>query len=140
VTEDLLLERWRKLVWNIPFNGLSILGGGLDTSAILADVALRRVTLALMDEVIFAANKCGYPLPGAAAIEQIKRTETMGAYKPSTLLDWGAGRRSNRSDLGRTAAPRNCGRRGGSAARNCLCASQSARRVASTVMKRVGFA
>ena len=92
VTEDLLLERWRKLVWNIPFNGLSILGGGIDTSAILADVALRRATLALMDEVILAANKCGYPLPSAAALEQIKRTETMGAYKPSTLLDWGAGR------------------------------------------------
>ncbi len=92
VTEDLLLERWRKLVWNIPFNGLSILGGGIDTSAILANVALRRATLALMDEVIFAANKCGYPLPGTAALEQIKRTETMGAYKPSTLLDWGAGR------------------------------------------------
>ena len=45
-----------------------------------------------MDEVIVAANKCGYPLPSAAALEQIKRTETMGAYKPSTLLDWGAGR------------------------------------------------
>jgi len=92
VTEDLLLERWRKLVWNIPFNGLSILGGGIDTSAILADVALRRATLALMGEVIFAGNKCGHPLPDSAALEQIKRTETMGAYKPSTLLDWGAGR------------------------------------------------
>ena len=92
VTEDLLLERWRKLVWNIPFNGLSILGGGIDTAAILADVALRRATLALMGEVIFAGNKCGYPLPDSAALEQIKRTETMGAYKPSTLLDWGAGR------------------------------------------------
>jgi 2-dehydropantoate 2-reductase len=92
VTEDLLLERWRKLVWNIPFNGLSILAGGIDTSAILTDEALRRATLALMDEVIFAANKCGYQLPDSAALEQIKRTETMGAYKPSTLLDWEAGR------------------------------------------------
>lgn len=92
VTEELLLERWRKLVWNIPFNGLSILGGGIDTSTILANEALHRATLALMDEVIFAANKCGYPLPGSAALEQIKRTETMGAYKPSTLLDWEAGR------------------------------------------------
>src|SRR5438552_13607097 len=71
---------------------MSILGGGIDTSAILADVALRRATLALMDEVIFAANKCGYLLPDAAALEQIERTETMGAYKPSTLLDWEAGR------------------------------------------------
>ena len=92
VTEDLLLERWRKLVWNVPFNGLSILGGGIDTSAILTDEALRRATLALMDEVILAANKCGHRLPGSAVLEQIKRTETMGAYKPSTLLDWEAGR------------------------------------------------
>ena len=39
VTEDLALEHWRKLVWNIPFNGLSILAGGVDTAAILADEA-----------------------------------------------------------------------------------------------------
>ncbi len=26
VTADLALERWRKLVWNIPFNGLSVVG------------------------------------------------------------------------------------------------------------------
>src|SRR5438094_5716269 len=32
VTDDLALERWRKLVWNIPFNGLSILAGGISTA------------------------------------------------------------------------------------------------------------
>jgi 2-dehydropantoate 2-reductase len=31
-------------------------------------------------------------LESAAALEQIKRTETMGAYKASTLLDWEAGK------------------------------------------------
>src|SRR6266705_3411354 len=92
VTDNLLLERWRKLVWNIPFNGLSILAGGLDTAAILADEALHRVTLGLMNEVIDAANKCGHALESAAALEQIKRTENMSAYKPSTLLDWRAGK------------------------------------------------
>lgn len=92
VAEDLALERWRKLVWNIPFNGLSILAGGLDTAAILADKALYLVTLGLMNEVIDAANKCGCPLDSAAPFEQIKRTENMGAYKPSTLLDWEAGK------------------------------------------------
>ncbi len=39
VTNDLALEHWRNLVWNIPFNGLSILAGGIDTAAILADEA-----------------------------------------------------------------------------------------------------
>ncbi len=92
VVEDLALERWRKLVWNIPFNGLSILSGGIDTAAILRDADLRRTTLGLMEEVIEAANKCGYPLERSAASLQIKRTEAIDAYKPSTLLDWEAGR------------------------------------------------
>ena len=79
-------------MWNIPFNGLSILAGGLDTAAILADEVLYRVTLGLMNEVIDAANKCGHGLESAAALEQIKRTGNMSAYKPSTLLDWRAGK------------------------------------------------
>jgi len=92
IVEDLALERWRKLVWNIPFNGLSILAGGIDTAAILADKDLLRSTRALMDEVIAAANKCGHQLERAAADEQMRRTETMGAYQPSTLIDFENGK------------------------------------------------
>jgi 2-dehydropantoate 2-reductase len=92
VAEDLALERWRKLVWNIPFNGLSILAGGVDTSAILADEALRQTTVAIMKEIINAANKCGHALPDTTVAEQIKRTEAMKPYKPSTLLDFESGR------------------------------------------------
>jgi 2-dehydropantoate 2-reductase len=43
-----------------------------------------------MGEVIDAANKCGHALEHAAAKQQMERTETMGAYKPSTLLDFEA--------------------------------------------------
>ncbi|HME88152.1 MAG TPA: 2-dehydropantoate 2-reductase [Chthoniobacterales bacterium] len=92
VKNDLALERWRKLVWNIPFNGLSILAGGIDTAAIIGDNVLRQATLALMGEVIGAANKCGHALPNEAWRELMKRTETMSGYKPSTLLDWEAGK------------------------------------------------
>jgi 2-dehydropantoate 2-reductase len=92
VVKNLALERWRKLVWNIPFNGLSIVAGGIDTAAILADEQLRRTTLALMEEVVVAANKCGLYLENSAIQEQIERTQAMGAYKPSTLLDFEAGK------------------------------------------------
>ena len=92
VVENLALERWRKLVWNIPFNGLSVLAGGIDTATILADEELHRTTQCLMEEVIEAANCCGYPLERSAWVEQLRRTETMGAYKPSTLLDFEARR------------------------------------------------
>jgi 2-dehydropantoate 2-reductase len=90
VVESLALERWRKLVWNIPFNGLSLTCGGVDTAEILTNDRLRADALALMDEVITAAGKCGHFLPPAEALAQMKRTEEMGNYKPSTLIDFEA--------------------------------------------------
>src|SRR2546421_1782527 len=92
VTDDIALERWRKLIWNIPFNGLSILAGGIDTAAIVHEENLRQLTLDLMEEVIKAANKCGHPLAQDAWREHIKRSEKMGGYKPSTLQDWESGK------------------------------------------------
>jgi 2-dehydropantoate 2-reductase len=92
VVDNLMEERWRKLVWNIPFNGLTIAAGGITTADILRDDSLRSVAIALMNEVVVGAKNCGYNLPMDVVLEQIKRTETMGAYKPSTLLDFEAGR------------------------------------------------
>jgi 2-dehydropantoate 2-reductase len=92
VVENLALERWRKLVWNIPFNGLSIASGGIDTAAILSDDRLRADCIALMKEVILAAGKCGFVIVDGVVAEEIKRTESMGAYKPSTLIDFEAKR------------------------------------------------
>jgi len=92
VTDNLALERWRKLIWNIPFNGLSIVAGGIDTAAIVGDENLRQLTLDLMNEVIVAANKCGHELPSDSWREHMRRTDSMSGYKPSTLSDWEAGR------------------------------------------------
>src|SRR5436190_6054608 len=92
VVDNLMEERWRKLVWNIPFNGLTIAAGGITTADILSDDSLRSVAIALMKEVIVGAKSCGYNLPMEVVLEQIQRTETIGAYKPSTLLDLEAGR------------------------------------------------
>lgn len=92
VIADLALEHWRKLVWNIPFNGLTITGGGIDTAALLANDELRQLALELMDETIAIANACGHALPTAVVLDEMKRTTMMGAYKPSTLIDYLAGR------------------------------------------------
>ena len=92
VVDNLMEEHWHKLVWNIPFNGLTIAAGGITTADILHDDFLRSVAIALMNEVVVGAKNCGYNLPMDVVLEQIKRTETMGAYKPSTLLDFEAGR------------------------------------------------
>ncbi|PYK30007.1 MAG: 2-dehydropantoate 2-reductase [Verrucomicrobia bacterium] len=93
VTDDLARDRWRKLIWNIPFNGLSILAGGIDTAEILGNEHFRELTLALMEEIIAAANQCGLVLESDAWRKHIERTERLEkGYKPSTLQDWEAGK------------------------------------------------
>ncbi|HEY8903094.1 MAG TPA: 2-dehydropantoate 2-reductase [Chthoniobacterales bacterium] len=92
VVADLAGERWKKLVWNIPFNGLSITAGGVAVDRLLADPTLEAEVRALMEEVIRAAAALGHPIRPDFAEFQIERTRTMGAYQPSTLVDYLAGR------------------------------------------------
>ena len=92
VVDDLARERWRKLVWNIPFNGLSVVAGSIDTAKILGDEKLRLLALELMDETIAIARACGHNLPTALGLEELKRTPQMGDFRPSTLMDYLAGR------------------------------------------------
>lgn len=92
VLPNLELARWRKLIWNVPFNGLSIAGGGIDTQKILADTQLTRRTRALMDEIILVAAALGHTIPPEFAETNIKNTREMGAYLPSSLVDYLAGR------------------------------------------------
>lgn len=84
--------RWRKLVWNVPFNGLAIAAGGIDTSRILADPALEHLVRGLMREVIGAAGRLGHEIPASFAQDEIDRTLEMGAYRPSSMIDYVDGR------------------------------------------------
>jgi 2-dehydropantoate 2-reductase len=97
----LLEARWRKLAWNIPFNGLSVAGGGAGrgTAGILADPALTARCEALMRETIAignadlaARNRQERIDADAWTREQIALTREMGDYLTSTVLDWRAGR------------------------------------------------
>lgn len=90
--DDLHAARWRKLVWNVPFNGLSIAAGGVATDVLCADEALRAEVRALMDEVVAAAAALGVHIPESFVQGQIDVTPPMGPYKPSSLIDYLAGR------------------------------------------------
>lgn len=90
--ENLIAERWRKLVWNIPFNGLSVASGGKTVDQILERPELYQSCVALMHEVIAVANVLGYAIPLEFADVQLARTYPMGAYQPSTLVDFLAGK------------------------------------------------
>jgi 2-dehydropantoate 2-reductase len=90
--ENLITERWRKLLWNIPFNGLAIAAGGATVADVLADEGLRASARALMGEAIDAARRLGHEIPESFADFQIERSHTMGSYRPSSLIDWELGR------------------------------------------------
>lgn len=88
VAENLVEARWRKLVWNVPFNGLAIAAGGATVADVLGDDGLRAEARALMGEVLDGAAKLGHPIPESFANWQIERSGSMGPYKPSSMIDW----------------------------------------------------
>jgi 2-dehydropantoate 2-reductase len=90
--DHLAEARWRKLLWNIPFNGIAITGGGVTTDRILGDPALAAQVRPLMDEVAGAGRHFGYDLSEKFIQKQIDVTPPMGAYAPSSLVDFLAGR------------------------------------------------
>lgn len=92
VSPSLAEARWRKLVWNVPFNGLSVAEGGITTDLILQSSALEAEVWALMREVQAAAAAHGFTIPEDFVVNQVERTRPMGPYKPSTMLDYLAGK------------------------------------------------
>lgn len=83
---------WKKLCWNIPFNGLAIAAGGVTTDRILADPALRERARLLMREVHAAARARGHGFDEAHIQLQFDSTEGLGPYRPSSLIDYQEGR------------------------------------------------
>lgn len=91
VRDSLLAARWRKLVWNVPFNGLSVALGGVTSDETLRDPANEARVRALVREVQAIARAEGVEIEDAFIDNQVERTKNM-RYKPSTLLDWLAGK------------------------------------------------
>lgn len=83
---------WKKLCWNIPFNGLSIVGGSITTDLILADPALNERAHLLMKEVQAAASARGHSFEDTHIKRQFVVTVGMGPYRPSSLIDFVEGR------------------------------------------------
>jgi 2-dehydropantoate 2-reductase len=107
VTEDLARAHWEKLVWNISFNGLGVVGSAgfeavisgqvdpgrslgpcMTTDLLLQDPRWANLVRELMGEVIQAAQGIGHPLDNELADRMIEKTRVMGAYKASTLIDF----------------------------------------------------
>lgn len=86
--ENLSYLRWQKLVWNVPFNGLSVVLNA-DTTKLLSQPASRELVKSIMLEVMAAANACGQPLSESLAQAMIDNTEVnMQHYSPSMKVDF----------------------------------------------------
>jgi len=89
--EDLVAGRWRKLVWNIPYNGLSVaLDAGTDE--LMTDPATRALVTQLMTEVLGAAAACGHRIEADFIPYMLRTTDKMTPYKTSMKLDFEHGR------------------------------------------------
>jgi 2-dehydropantoate 2-reductase len=108
VRDNLAQAHWEKLTWNIPFNGLGVASAAgkesfiegketalrsscLTTDKLIGDPDWARLVSALIREVIAAARSLGFNLDDNLEEVQLARTRTMGAYKPSTLIDFERG-------------------------------------------------
>jgi 2-dehydropantoate 2-reductase len=111
VTDNLERARWEKLVWNIPFNGLgvasaagydAIMSGNVPdtfnswdtfaTDQLLSDPKWEALVRELMEELIYIARELGLSISSDFASQQIDLTRGMGNYRPSTLVDYEAGK------------------------------------------------
>jgi 2-dehydropantoate 2-reductase len=87
LAEDLLLVRWQKLVWNIPYNGLSVVLNAT-TDELMADEDARSLVEQLMSEVVAGAAAAGRIIPAHVIQQMLDHTEKMTPYRTSMKVDY----------------------------------------------------
>ena len=85
-SDDLPMVRWRKLMWNIPFNGLSVL---LDASTkeIMENEHAAQLAESIIREVHSAADACGVHVDESTIEITLQNTRDMVPYDSSMRLD-----------------------------------------------------
>lgn len=88
---DLMLARWEKLVWNIPFCGLAVVLNA-DTKMIISDKYSLNLTAEIIKDVAMAAAACGKIIPETFQRRMIEMTIEMAPYLPSMKQDYDSGK------------------------------------------------
>lgn len=87
LTEDLLLARWKKLVWNVPYNGLSVVLRA-ETDEIMKNKYSRELVEKLMKEVAKIAFLTERTIKDEFIEKMLEDTAKMKPYSPSMKLDY----------------------------------------------------
>lgn len=93
--DSLLRGRWKKMVWNLPFNGISVAMGGITIDKVVKEPGLRQLAVKIMDETNAIANadldfhgETFEPLGESEKDQMMTLSDGMGPYKTSTMLDF----------------------------------------------------
>lgn len=86
---DLESGRWKKLIWNIPYNGMAVILNG-QTDELTRHPATRSLLKEMMLEVITASKAIGIKegMEDEVADQMLAMTENMAPYSPSMKLDY----------------------------------------------------
>lgn len=91
-TESIEKKRWEKLLWNIPFNSMSVIGNSATTEDMITIKETESLAVNIMEEVMAVAKSSGNELPYDLVEKNIELTRNMKPYKTSMLLDYENGR------------------------------------------------
>lgn len=86
-TGDLALARWKKLVWNVPYNGLCVVLNS-STDQLMNQADSLAILRNLMLEVIAGARACGHAIDDSFAQAMLDSTRSMRPYDPSMKQDF----------------------------------------------------
>lgn len=84
---DLAAARWKKLIWNIPFNGLSVVLNA-STQELMESPASYDLARTLMEEVCRGANACGATISEQVIQATLDVTRDMVPYDSSMRVDF----------------------------------------------------
>ncbi len=87
LSENLLLARWKKLVWNIPYNGLSVVLNA-KTDELMNAPDSRILVQHIMEEVVKGAKGCECHISEKFIQKMLNNTEKMKPYLTSMKLDY----------------------------------------------------
>jgi 2-dehydropantoate 2-reductase len=91
LVENLQYSRWKKLMWNIPFNGLSV-AMNAPTDKVMTSPTARQLAIDLMIETQASAKASGIDIADKEIEQMIAYTDSMVPYDSSMRLDFLAGR------------------------------------------------
>ncbi|MCQ2380208.1 MAG: ketopantoate reductase family protein [Victivallaceae bacterium] len=89
---DIQVNRWMKLLWNISYNVVSVIGGAVTTHHMLRGSRLGVVCRSIMEELVVLANANGVPLDSSHVERQIDLNDCITDSSTSMLQDYKAHR------------------------------------------------